>query len=202
MACFIVSGPTTLLPKGVISSAALSFPLYHMLFSWLFQPLIRLVKRIHLKTSPPGLRVEGWHQGSTNAAFGSKMEFQTRGLGAGLSSLILNSCSVLEWYSILVWQCLTCTHTHAHSVLSSRTDVMLVSNYIKLPCSVSGLSGEYVEKEHFCLQGFSHYMHRFDVWKRACPCVGILRIHIASQPKHTHTRVVRLLRDAMTTLFA
>ena len=141
--------PTTLLPKGVISSAALSFLLYHMLFSWLLQPLIRLVKRIHLKTSPPGLRVEGWHQGSTNAAFGSKMEFQTRSLGAGLSSLIPNSCTVLEWYSILVWQCLPCTHTHAHSVLSSRTDVMLVSNYIKLPCSVSGLSGEYVEKNIF-----------------------------------------------------
>lgn len=144
--------PPALLPKAVISSAPLSFPLHHTLFSWLFQPLIRLVKRIHLKTSPQGLRVEGWHQGSTNAAFGSKMGFQTHSLGAGLSSLVPNSCTVLEWYSILVWQCLTCTHTHTytHSVLSSRTDVMLVSNY-KLPCSVSGLSGECVEKNFsFC----------------------------------------------------
>lgn len=32
---------------------------YVMLFSWLFQPLIKHVKRIHLKTTLPGLRVEG-----------------------------------------------------------------------------------------------------------------------------------------------
>lgn len=36
-----------------------------------------LLKRIHLKARPPGLGVEGWHQGSTNAMFGSKMGFQT-----------------------------------------------------------------------------------------------------------------------------
>lgn len=127
-----------------------------MLFSWLFQPLIRLVKRLHLKTSPPSLRVEGWHQGSTNAALGSKMGFQTCSLGVGLASLILTSCSMLEWYSILVWQCLTC-RLHTHSVLSSRTDVMLVSSYIKLPCSVCGLSGEYAVKTFLCWPSFVDY---------------------------------------------
>lgn len=65
------------LPKAAISRAPLSFLFHRMLLSWLFQPLIRLVKRIHLKTSPPGFRLERWQQGSTNAVFGSKMGFQS-----------------------------------------------------------------------------------------------------------------------------
>lgn len=54
--------------------------------SRLLQPLISLVERIHLNSSPAGHGVEGRHQGSANAAFGSKMDFHTESLGVLLRS--------------------------------------------------------------------------------------------------------------------
>ena len=74
------------------------------------------------------------------------MGFVTGSLGPGLPSLTLNSCSMLECYSISVWHVQTYIYTHTHPLSSSRADVMSVSSYVKLPSSISGLSGEHVEK--------------------------------------------------------
>lgn len=88
------------------------------------------------------------------------MGYQTQGLGVGLSSLIQDRCDVLERYSILAWQRLTCTHT----VLFSRANVMLLYICIRPPHCVCGLFIKLVS---------------FGVLKRAFPT--ILVFQVASQ---------------------
>lgn len=169
-----------------------------MLFSWLFQPLIRLVKRIHLKTSPSGLRVEGWHQGSTNAAFGSKMGFQTHSLGAGLSSLIPSSCNTLEWYSIFFFSFFFLSgnvqkHTYALPRLQQRTCDASFQLH-GAPSSDCGLR-ECVEKEP------ASAITCIILMLREAHGPALASLHFRSQPNR-HTRVIRLLWGKMTALFA